>query len=340
LKPAKIVEAGTPAYLNKMPDGPNDRLTFAKWLVDRKAPTTARATVNRVWQTYFGTGIVATSEDLGTQCEPPSHPELLDWLAVQFMESGWDLKALQKLIVMSAAYRQSSNSTPELTERDPYNRLLAHGPRFRVEGEVVRDITLAASGLLNPEIGGPSVYPPAPAFLFVPPASYSIKTWFESTGAERYRRALYTFRYRSMPYPMLDTFDTPNGDSSCVRRARSDTPLQALTTLNETLSMETARALAWKTMREGGTTDEERVTYAFRRCVSRKPNAQEEATLEALLKKEETRYADGKRNPWDLAAEDPAKPPALPSGVTAADAAAWTVVSRVMLNLDETITKQ
>jgi len=340
LKPGKIVEAGTPAYLNLMPDGPNDRLTFAKWLVDRKAPTTARALVNRVWQTYFGTGIVGTSEDLGTQCEPPSHPELLDWLAVQFMDSGWDLKALQKLIVTSATYRQSSNATPELTERDPYNRLLAHGPRFRVEGEVVRDITLAASGLLNPEIGGPSVYPPAPSFLFQPPASYGPKNWYESKGAERYRRALYTFRYRSLPYPMLDTFDTPNGDSSCVRRARSDTPLQALTTLNETLSMETALALAWKTMREGGTTDEERVTYAFRRCVSRRPDAKEEATLEALLKKEETRYADGKRNPWDLAAEDPAKPPALPNGVTPAEAAAWTVVSRVMLNLDETITKQ
>jgi hypothetical protein len=309
-------------------------------MVDRKAPTTARAFVNRVWQTYFGTGIVATSEDLGTQCETPSHPELLDWLAVEFMDRGWDMKAIHRLIVTSATYRQSSNSTPELTERDPYNRLLAHGPRFRVEGEVVRDITLAASGLLNPEIGGPSVYPPAPAFLFLPPVSYGPKIWSESKGPERYRRALYTFRYRSLPYPMLDTFDTPNGDSACVRRARSDTPLQALTTLNEPLSMETARALAWKTMREGGQTDAERVTYAFRRCVSRKPDTKEEAALEALLKKEELRYADGKRDPWALAAEDPTKPPALPSGATPAEAAAWTVVSRVMLNLDETITKQ
>jgi mono/diheme cytochrome c family protein len=340
LKPAKLVEAGTPAYLNPLPPGPADRLTFAKWMVDRKAPTTARAFVNRVWQTYFGTGIVATSEDLGTQCETPSHPELLDWLAVEFMDRGWDMKAIHRLIVTSATYRQSSNSTPELTERDPYNRLLAHGPRFRVEGEVVRDITLAASGLLNPEIGGPSVYPPAPAFLFLPPVSYGPKIWSESKGPERYRRALYTFRYRSLPYPMLDTFDTPNGDSACVRRARSDTPLQALTTLNEPLSMETARALAWKTMREGGQTDAERVTYAFRRCVSRKPDTKEEAALEALLKKEELRYADGKRDPWALAAEDPTKPPALPSGATPAEAAAWTVVSRVMLNLDETITKQ
>jgi len=340
LKPAKLVEAGTPAYLNPPPPGPADRLSFAKWLVARDSPTTARAFINRVWQTYFGVGIVATSEDLGTQSEPPSHPELLDWLAVEFMDSGWNVKAIQKLIVTSATYRQSSNSTPELTERDPYNRLLARGPRFRVEGEVVRDITLAASGLLNPAIGGPSVYPPAPAFLFQPPASYSPKNWFESKGPDRYRRALYTFRYRSLPYPMLDTFDTPNGDSSCVRRSRSDTPLQALTALNEPVSVETARALAWKTLREGGKTDDERVTYAFRRCVSRKPDQKEEAALESLLKKEESRYADGKRNPWDLAADDPAKPPALPAGVTPEMAAAWTVVSRVMLNLDETITKQ
>ncbi len=340
LKPDKLVEAGTPAYLNPLPPGPADRLSFAKWMVDRKAPTTARAQVNRVWQTYFGTGIVATSEDLGRQSETPSHPELLDWLAVEFMDRGWDLKALQKLIVTSATYRQNSNSTPELTERDPYNRLLAHGPRFRVEGEVVRDITLAASGLLNPAIGGRSVYPPAPAFLFVPPVSYDKKTWFESKGPDRYRRALYTFRYRSLPYPMLDTFDAPNGDSACVRRARSDTPLQALTALNEPLSMETARALAWKTLREGGQTDEERLTYEFRRCVSRKPEAKEEATLEALLKKEETRYSDGKRDPWALAADDPTKPPTLPDGVTPAQAAAYTVLSRVMLNLDETITKQ
>ncbi len=340
LKPAKVVNAGVPAYLNSLPSGPADRLTFAKWLVDRKAPTTARAFVNRVWQTYFGIGIVSTSEDLGRQCDPPSHPELLDWLAVQFMDSGWDVKALQRLIVTSAAYRQVSNSTPELNDKDPYNRLIARGPRFRVDGEVVRDISLAASGLLNAEVGGPSVYPPAPAFLFLPPVSYGPKTWFESKGPERYRRALYTFRYRSLPYPMLDTFDTPNGDSACVRRARSDTPLQALTALNEPIFMEAARALAWKTLQEGGTTDEQRVTYAFRRCVSRKPDTKEEETLEALLKKEEVRYTDGKRNPWDLAAGDPAKPPALPSGVTPAQAAAWTVVSRVMLNLDETITKQ
>jgi hypothetical protein len=296
--------------------------------------------MNRFWQAYFGIGIVSTSEDLGMQAETPSHPELLDWLAVEFMDRGWDMKAMQRLILTSAAYRQSSNVTPALYEKDPYNRLIARGPRFRVDAEVVRDIALEASGLLNDKIGGPSVFPPAPAFLFLPPASYAPKTWVESTGADRYRRALYTFRYRSMPYPMLDTFDAPNGDSTCVRRARSDTPLQALTTLNEPIFIETARALALKTLREGGASDEGRITYAFQRCVARKPNQRELTELNALLDKEKQRYGEGKLNAWDLLADDPAHHPALPAGVTPADAAAWTLVSRVMLNLDETITKE
>jgi mono/diheme cytochrome c family protein len=341
LKPAKLVAPGTPAYLNPLPDGaPLNRLTFGKWMVDRKAPTTARALMNRFWQSYFGIGIVSTSEDLGTQAEAPSHPELLDWLAVEFMDRGWDMKAMHRLILTSAAYRQSSNVTPELYEKDPYNRLIARGPRFRVDAEVVRDIALEASGLLQDKIGGPSVFPPAPAFLFMPPASYAPKSWVESTGPERYRRALYTFRYRSMPYPMLDTFDAPNGDSTCVRRARSDTPLQALTTLNEPIFMETARALAIKTLREGGSNDDGRITYAFRRCVARKPNQREMSELSALLDKERQRYGDGKLNPWELLADDPAHQPALPKGVSPADAAAWTLLSRVMLNLDETITKE
>jgi mono/diheme cytochrome c family protein len=341
LKPAKLVTPGTPAYLNPLPpNAPLNRLTFGKWLVDRKSPTTARALMNRFWQAYFGIGIVSTSEDLGMQAETPSHPELLDWLAVEFMDRGWDMKAMQRLILTSAAYRQSSNVSPALYEKDPYNRLIARGPRFRVDAEVVRDIALEASGLLNDKIGGPSVFPPAPAFVFLPPASYAPKTWVESTGPDRYRRALYTFRYRSMPYPMLDTFDAPNGDSTCVRRARSDTPLQALTTLNEPIFIETARALALKTLREGGESDEGRITYAFRRCVARKPSPRELTELNALLEKEKQRYGEGKLSAWDLLADDPAHRPALPEGVSPADAAAWTLVSRVMLNLDETITKE
>src|SRR5206468_3738594 len=197
-----------------------------------------RVFVNRVWQAYFGIGIVSTAEDFGSQSEAPSHPELLDWLACEFMEPAfstadsqhdvpWSLKHLHRLIVTSSTYRQSSRVTPKLYERDPYNRLLARGPRFRVEGEIVRDVALAASGLLNPAIGGRSTMPPAPAFLFQPPASYAPFPWVDETGPEKYRRGLYTFRRRSTPYPVLQTFDVPNADMSCVRRQRSNSPLQA-----------------------------------------------------------------------------------------------------------------
>jgi mono/diheme cytochrome c family protein len=340
LKPREAVTPGVPAFLHPLPPGaPPNRLAFARWLVDRRSPTTARALVNRVWQTYFGTGLVSTPEDLGSQSEAPSHPALLDWLAVEFMDRGWRLKDLHRLIVTSATYRQSSRVTPELLVKDPQNRWLTRGPRFRVDAEIVRDVALAASGLLDPEIGGPSAFPPAPAFLFVPPASYGPKVWKEDTGPGRYRRALYTFRYRSVPYPMLQNFDAPNGDFACVRRTRSNTPLQALTTLNEPLFLECARALALRTLQEGGS-DAARLAAAFRRCVARPPSAQEAAVLLALLKKETQRFADGKANPWELAANDPAKPPALPPGATAPQLAAWTAVARVLLNLDETITKE
>ena len=339
LKPDKAVSPGVPSFLHALPtDAPPTRLTFARWLVDRNSPTTARALVNRVWQSYFGTGIVSTSEDLGSQSEAPTHPELLDWLAVEFMERGWSLKALHRLITTSATYRQTSRVTPELTARDPLNRLLARGPRLRMEAEIVRDIALSASGLLDQKVGGPSVHPPAPAFLFVPPTSYGPKVWKEEPDG-RHRRGLYTFQYRSVPYPPLQAFDAPNGDFSCVRRVRSNTPLQALTTLNEPVFMECARALALRTVREGGPTDAERLTYAFRCCVARTPSQPEASTLLALLSKETQRFGPGGKDPWPLAATDPAHPPELPSGTTARQLAAWTTVSRVLLNLDETITK-
>lgn len=341
LKPDKPVSRGVPAFLHPLPeDAPVTRLGFAKWLVDRNSPTTARALVNRIWQTYFGIGLVSTSEDLGKQSEPPSHPELLDRLAVEFMDRGWSLKAMHRLIVTSATYHQSSRVTPDLYTRDPYNRLLARGPRFRVEAEIVRDIALAASGLLNPKIGGPSVYPPAPEFLFVPPASFDPKIWNEAKGEDRYRRAIYTFRYRSVPYPMLQTFDAPNGDFSCVRRVRSNTPLQALTTLNEPLFVESARALALRTLREGGETDAQRLTYAFRRCLARKPTQPEAAELLSVLNKQTQRLADGWLSPWDLAGYDSTQRPQLPKSATPVQLAAWTIVCRVLLNLDETITKE
>jgi Protein of unknown function (DUF1553) len=293
-----------------------------------------------VWQSYFGIGIVSTSENLGTQCEPPSHPELLDWLAVEFMDHGWSLKYLHRLIVTSATYRQSSRVTRELYERDPYNRLLARGPRFRVDAEIVRDIALSASGLLSDKVGGPSVHPPAPAFLFVPPSSFTKKSWTESTGEARYRRAIYTFRYRSVPYPALQTFDAPNGDFSCVRRARSNTPLQALTTLNEPLFLECARALAAHAVVQGGANDEQRLSYAFRRCVSRAPSREEESDLLTFLRKETHRFEDGSLDTWGLLGTTAAFSPLLPKGVTPAQLAGWTALSRVLLNVDETITKE
>jgi hypothetical protein len=357
LKPTAAVGPGVPAFLHPLPEGaPATRRAFAAWLVDRKSPTTARSFVNRVWQTYFGTGLVSTSEDLGSQSEAPSHPELLDWLAVEFMEPGsathtspplahggdtaWDIKRLHRLIVNSATYRQSAKVTADLHARDPLNRLLARGPRLRVDAEIVRDVALAASGLLDPTVGGPSVFPPAPEFLFLPPASYGPKTWGADKGSGQFRRALYTFRYRSIPYPALQAFDAPNGDFSCVRRSRSNTPLQALTSLNEPIFLECARALARRTLKEAGAGDAERVAYAFRCCVARPPTAPESSALLTLLAKQTQRFADGKHNPWELAAADPEHPPELPPAITPAQLAAWTAVSRVLLNLDETITKE
>jgi Protein of unknown function (DUF1553)/Protein of unknown function (DUF1549)/Planctomycete cytochrome C len=355
LKPEKLVTPGVPAFLHPLPDEGEpqglNRLTLAKWLVDRRSPTTARVIVNRIWQSYFGTGLVATPEDLGTQSESPSHPELLDWLAVELMEPSlmlpgeaalkpWSLKHLHRLILGSSLYHQSSHVSSELFERDQFNRLLARGPRLRVEGEVVRDIALSASGLLNGKLGGPSVFTPAPAFLFLPPASYGPFTWTDATGPDRYRRGIYTFRRRSTPYPMLTNFDVPNADFSCVRRPRSNTPLQALTTLNETLFMEAARGLALLTLKEGGKNEDVQLTFAFRRCVSRPPSQAEHRLLSEMLAQQKIRFQSNADKSWDLAANDPEHPPELPLGMTPADAAAWTVVSRVLLNLDETMTKE
>lgn len=334
LRPTSPVTPGTPRFLHELPaDSPSTRLDFARWLVDRRSPTTARTIVNRVWQSYFGTGFVRSSEDLGTQSEPPSHPELLDWLAVEFMESGWSLKALHGLIVTSATYRQSSRVSPELLTKDPRNLWLARGARFRVNAETVRDIALAASGLLYRKMGGPGVFPPIPEFLIKPPASFTPKIWRNHQGPERYRRALYTFRYRSsVPYPVFQSFDAPTGESSCVRRERSNTPLQALVTLNETLFVECARELARRTLDSDGQTDSERIRHAFRCCLSRNPDAEEVKDLLGLLNRQRNHFTAHS----DLAAT-------LTAPQTESDTielASWTVISRVLLNLDETITRE
>ncbi|HLX63578.1 MAG TPA: PSD1 and planctomycete cytochrome C domain-containing protein [Planctomycetota bacterium] len=340
-KPLQKISAGVPEILNPLPpDAPPTRMTFGKWLVDKKSPTAARAFVNRVWQHYFGIGLVSSSEDLGSQCETPSNPQLLDWLACEFMDSGWDVKALHRLIVSSNTYKQSSVVTPGAYAKDQYNRLLARGPRFRVEGEIVRDIALSASGLINLKMGGRSVMPPAPAFLFVAPASYAPFPWIDETGDEKYRRAVYTYRRRSTPYPLLQTFDTPEGNTSCVRRQRSDTPLQALMTLNETLAVESAQALARRALKEGGATDADRVAFAFRCALTRPPSADESEALLDLLNKQRERLKDGKLNALEIAAGKGAKSESIPKELDAKEAAAYTIVARVLLNLDETITKE
>jgi len=343
LRPERTVTPGVPAFLHPLADEHPTRLSFARWLVDRKSPTTARSLVNRVWQAYFGTGLVATSEDLGTQSEAPSHPQLLDWLAVEFMDHGWSVKHLHRLIVTSATYRQSSRVSPELVAHDPYNRLLARGARFRVEGEVVRDVALAASGLLDSRLGGPSVFPPLPEFMLQPPVSYGPKTWFTSSGGDRYRRALYTFRYRSLPYPVLQTFDAPNGDFSCVRRVRSNTPLQALVGLNEPVAVECSQALARRVLKESQPADAARLQYAFRLCVARTPTEAESAELLRFYAAQKERVAAGWLNARQiLGLPDDAVVSAdnVPGGATPTELAAWTAVSRVLLNLDETITKE
>ncbi|WP_050769408.1 PSD1 and planctomycete cytochrome C domain-containing protein [Blastopirellula marina] len=335
LSPTEVVKPSVPEFLHDLPAGdPRSRLTFAKWLVDRRSPTTARAIVNRIWQSYFGIGLVETSDDLGSQSTPPSHRDLLDWLAVELMDHDWSLKHLHRLIVSSAAYRQSSVVTEAEYQQDPYNRLLARGPRFRVQAEIVRDIGLTASGLLNDEIGGPPVYPPAPAFLFEPPASYGYKTWNVASDVDRYRRGLYAFRFRSVPFPMLETFDAEPGNVSCVRRNRSNTPLQALTLLNEPLAQECAAALALRTQKEGGETDAARLEYAMRCCIARVPTADEIAMLQTMLDKQRTRLAAGELDAHEIVKSSAAKSDDIN------EQAAWTLVARVILCLDETITKE
>jgi len=335
--PLEAVSPGVPAFLPPLPaDAPRNRLTLAKWIVSEKNPLTARVIMNRMWQAIFGRGIVVTAEDFGTQGEKPSHPELLDWLACEFMSRGWSMKAMQRLIVESATYRQSSKVSPELYVKDQFNRWLARGPRFRVEAEGVRDIALSASGLLSSKVGGPSVYPPIPDGVLNLGYGAPMK-WETSMGEDRYRRGLYTFWKRTVPYPSLSIFDAPNADTTCVRRVMSDTPLQALTTLNDAVFHEAAQAMALRVWNEGGKTDRERAVYAFRLCTCREPDAKE---LEGVLKlvKDKQQYFENHTSAAVLVASPDQKNP--PEDVNLHAVAAWTLASRVLLNLDETITKE
>ena len=336
LRPGEAVSADVPAMLHPFPqDAPRNRLGFARWIVDRRSPTTARVIVNRIWQAYFGQGLFTTPEDIGTRVEPPSHPELLDWLACEFMERGWSFKAMHRLIVNSATYRQSSKVAPELYAADPYNRWLARGPRFRVEGEVVQDIALAASGLLNRKIGGPSVYPPIPGS--VADQVYGGFTWPESKGEDRYRRGLYTFWKRALPFPALLAFDAPTSENSCTRRTRSNTPLQALTTLNEKTFVEAAQAMGLRVMQEGGANERSRAIYAFRLATGRTPAEKELASLLSFWNEQYHYFEDRTAAALTVALADPKS---VPTDVNVHKVAAWAMVSRAILNLDETMTKE
>lgn len=318
--PGDPVYAATPSALSKMGDDlPANRLGLARWLVARDNPLTARVMVNRLWESLFGRGIVETSEDFGTMASPPSHPLLLDALAVQFMEGGWRFKPLLRSIVLSATYRQASSVTPDLLQKDPYNRLFARGPRFRLEAEMVRDAALVASGRLSPTMGGPSVFPEQPDGIWDSP--YNKARWAESEGEDRYRRSLYTFLKRTAPYPLFTTFDATSREYCTVRRVRTNTPLQALATLNDDGLFELAQALGARMVAEGGSTVEDRLVHGFRLSTGRTPTAAEQARLRQFFEEARAHYTAR-----HTTGRDP-------------EAMAWTMVGNVLLNLDEALTK-
>jgi hypothetical protein len=352
LRPEEVVQPGVPGVLNPLPTGATmNRLGLAKWVVDPNHPTTARTAVNRIWQAYFGRGLVTTPEDFGTRVEAPSHPELLDWLACELMQPSakpspryaahsppapaWSLKHMHQLIVNSATYRQSSRVNPNDYAKDQFDRWLERSPRLRVEGEVVQDIALSVSGLLNAKIGGPSVYPPIPDS--VGDTAYGGFSWPETKGEDRYRRGLYTFWKRSLPFPTLTSFDVPSGETSCPRRTRSNTPLQALTTLNEKTFVEAAQALAVRIMKEGGATDRARAAYAFRLCTARSPNPHEVQSLLKFWQEQYSHFENDTASAVKVAVPDLAK---MPSELNLHKTAAWAMLSRALLTLDETITRE
>jgi hypothetical protein len=329
------VEADAPSVLPPMPQtkGKRTRLDLAKWLVAPANPLTARVAVNWVWHKYFGRGLVATLEDFGTQGEKPSHAELLDYLAGRFADDHWSMKKLHRLIVTSATYRQSARARPELAVRDPLNVLLARQARLRLEAEIVRDNALAASGLLTRTIGGPSVRPPQPAGISELTYAGSAR-WVESTGPDRYRRGMYTWFQRTSPYPMLLTFDAPDGNLCCVRRERSNTPLQALALLNDTVFVECAQALGKRIVEDKSANAGDRLRHAFRLCLARDPSATE---LDRLSRLHEELLQTYRAKP-EAAAKLLGKMKV--NGADAPEAAAWVALARTLLNLDEFVTRE
>jgi len=333
-QPGVEVEPATPAFLNALSEeGKPTRLTLAKWLVSSDNPLTARVAVNRMWQEFFGRGLVETSEDFGIRGDTPTHPELLDWLATRFMRTRWNVKQMHKLIVSSSTYRQSSKVRPELQSRDPNNKLLARQARLRLPAELIRDVALTASGLLDPTVGGKSMRPPQPRGVVELGFGGSQAKWKESRGSERYRRGLYVLFLRTTPYPQLINFDAPNSLVPCSRRERSTTPLQALNLLNDSVFVEAAQVLAIRILREQRGSLSERLNYGFQLCLSREPRPQER---ERLLEYFEQQKRILERKPELVDSLFPAKDL---DGMSPAEAAVWVGVSRLLLNLDEFITR-
>ena len=333
------VQPGTPAALPPMPaDAPMNRLGLARWIVDPKNPLTSRVAVNRFWERFFGVGLVKTSENFGSQAEWPSHPELLDWLATEFIRNGWDIKAIQKTIVMSATYRQSSALTPALVERDPENRLVARGPRFRVQAETVRDQALFIAGLLNEKVGGPSVRPYQPDGLWDEINVYgNLRNYKHDTNGNEYRRSLYTIWKRTSAPPGMTLFDMPSRELCTVRRSRTNTPLQALALLNDETYVEASRKLAEKMLTEGGSTPSDRLTYGFCRAIGRVPDSHELQLLETGL---QHRLAEYRTDPVAAKALLAVGDSQSPATFDPAELAAYTTSGSIILNLDEAITKQ
>jgi Protein of unknown function (DUF1553)/Protein of unknown function (DUF1549)/Planctomycete cytochrome C len=334
------VTARIPLALGRLPDGaPPNRLGLAQWLVSRENPLTARVTVNRFWARMFGCGIVKTVEDFGAQGEWPSHPDLLDWLAVEFMESGWDVKALVKTIAMSGTYRQSSRVSAEAAQRDPENRLLARGTRFRLDAEAIRDSALFASGLLDETIGGPSVYPYHPKGLWLEVNNrpgYSRAYPHSTDAAQLYRRSIYTFWKRTVPPPSMAVFDAPTREFCVVRRSRTNTPLQAFVLLNDPQFVEAARVLAARLIRDGGKTADDRLAYGFEICTARQPNQNERSMLRGLLDERLARY---RKDPAAAAAVLAVGQAPRDAALDPAEHAAYTDVARMLMNLSEFVTK-
>jgi mono/diheme cytochrome c family protein len=332
------VTEGTPSAFHPFPDDASrNRLELARWLVAAENPLTGRVVVNRYWEQLFGQGIVGTSEEFGIQGAMPTHPQLLDWLAVTFTKDyAWDVKRLLKTIVMSATYRQSAEVTTDHNEIDPFNLYLARGPRFRLSAEMIRDQALSVSGLLSDKMYGPSVRPPRPQ-LGLKAAFGGSTDWATSDGEDKFRRGVYTQWRRSLPYPSMATFDAPNRNVCTISRGRTNTPLQALVTLNDPVYIETAQSLARRIIAEGGNSIESQAIYGFRLVLARPPYEAERKRIIALYERVAKQYADDPRSAQDIATV-PIGP--LTEGVDMISAAAWTVVGNVLLNLDETLAKR